>query len=419
MSHKSRRQYYQGGMSLIELMIAMLIGTVLIAGLLQVFSASRSAYQLSRGLARNQENARFALDFLSRDLRMVGHSGCVNDKSLLRTSSGGAISGGNIRSLFMTTAQRTDNTVSALAYPLRFDVSIQGYEAVGTGPAVSTAISLPTTPTVGVAADWSPTLPNALANGLSPKPLKGSDIVVLRFLSEEQAPVFALNLSAVPATIDYPSGSAKVATEGTGLFGLADCNSATVFAATANPSSTRVQTQVGTLNKSAMSDITANDGSLSYKAGGAILYRAQVVVYYLGMSAGNNGIPALYRAYWKAAPSTGALSLVTEEIVDGIDSLQFLYGEDSESVLTNPATGRITRMNTAATIGDESQALRWRRVGAVQLGLLVRGGSERSSALQPTATPRVLGTPFAPENDGNYRSVYETTIAFRNRLFGN
>ena len=90
------------GLSLIELMIALLIGTILVLGLVQVFSASRAAYQLSQGIARNQENARFALDFLSRDLRMAGHAGCVNDQSLLATDAGGNVTGGNIRSLFMT-----------------------------------------------------------------------------------------------------------------------------------------------------------------------------------------------------------------------------------------------------------------------------------------------------------------------------
>src|SRR5690242_4302480 len=51
----SRRQ---AGLSLIELMIAMVIGLVLILGLIQVFAASRQAYQLSQGIARNQENGR-------------------------------------------------------------------------------------------------------------------------------------------------------------------------------------------------------------------------------------------------------------------------------------------------------------------------------------------------------------------------
>ena len=51
----------QAGLSLIELMIALLIGSILLIGLVQVFGASRTAYQLSEGMSRTQENARFAL----------------------------------------------------------------------------------------------------------------------------------------------------------------------------------------------------------------------------------------------------------------------------------------------------------------------------------------------------------------------
>jgi type IV pilus assembly protein PilW len=73
------------GLSLIEIMIALAIGSLLILGLVQVFAASRTAYQLSEGMARTQENARFAMDYLQRDIRMAGHYGCVNDQSHLQT----------------------------------------------------------------------------------------------------------------------------------------------------------------------------------------------------------------------------------------------------------------------------------------------------------------------------------------------
>ena len=69
------------GLSLVELMIALLIGTILLIGVVQVFGASRTAYQLSEGMSRTQENARFALDYLQRDIRMAGHFGCVNDQA--------------------------------------------------------------------------------------------------------------------------------------------------------------------------------------------------------------------------------------------------------------------------------------------------------------------------------------------------
>ena len=401
------------GMSLIELMIALLIGTILVLGLVQVFAASRTAYQLSQGIARNQENARFALDFLGRDLRMAGHAGCVNDQSLLTADSGGAVTGGNIRSLFLTDAQRNANNTAALPFPLRFDMSVQGFEANGTGP--GDAVALPATPAAGAAGDWSPALPAELS-GLSP--IAGSDIVVLRYLSPEQAQVTGLAMGA-SSTISYPAASGTVATGGSGLYALADCGGATVFQASAAPTATAMTINVTGLNQSDLGYVSSNDGAITYKPFGATLYRAESIAYYVALNPQN--VPALYRARWTSAPGAAALSVAVEEMVEGVESLQMLYGEDSNSEdLTVLPSGHITKANTAATIGDATNAGRWRRVGAVQLGLLVRGGGEeRAASAQAAAGHDVLQVAMTTPADGHYRSVYETTLALRNRLFGN
>lgn len=400
------------GLSLVELMIALLISTILVLGLVQVFSASRAAYQLSQGIARNQENGRFALDFLSRDLRMAGHAGCVNDQSLLTTDSGGVVTGGNIRSLFLTQPQRNANTVTASPFPLRFDMSIQGFEANGTAP--GDVVALPAAPAAGAAGNWVPALPAELS---SLSPVAGSDIVVLRYFSPEQAQVTGLAMGA-SSTINYPAASGTVATGGSGLYALADCNGATVFQASAAPSATAMTVAVSGLNRSDLGYVSSNDGSITYKPGGATLYRAESVAYYVALNP--DGVPALYRTRWTTEPAATTLTPVTEELVEGVESLQMLYGEDSNS--ENPAvppSGLITKTNTAATIGGVD-ASRWRRVGAVQLGMMVRGGGvERAASSQAIAPHDVLEVAMTPPPDGRYRSVYQTTLALRNRLFGN
>lgn len=398
------------GLSLIELMIALLIGSLLVLGLVQIFSASRTAYQLSQGIARNQESSRFAVDFLSRDLRMAGHTGCVNDQSLLSTD-GTNITGGNIRSLFLTEADRNTNTVASALFPLRFDVSIQGYEANGTAPTQSR--SIPATHAVGTAADWSPA-PPALITGLSP--IQGSDILVLRFFSPEEAPITSFDAAGSPA-IQYPTTSSALATGGSGIYALADCRSATVFQASAAPTATSMNvTQTG-LNQSSLAFVSAQDSSLAYKAGSTSLFRAETMVYYVRMNQQNE--PALYRTRWTSVPGTAALVPVTEEMVDGVESLQLLYGRDSVTDPTQPPSGYISSMVTAATLGSEANAADWRRVGAVQVGLMMRNTGERAAAPQATIPLAVLQVSMPPPADGNYRSVYETTVALRNRLYGN
>lgn len=68
------RPYHQKGLSLVELLIAMLLGLMLIAGALQMMLSSQQIYQATDTLSRIQENGRFALNFLSKDIRMAGYN---------------------------------------------------------------------------------------------------------------------------------------------------------------------------------------------------------------------------------------------------------------------------------------------------------------------------------------------------------
>jgi len=66
----------QRGLSLVELMISITLGMVAVAGAISIYLSNRSSYQLVEGAARVQENARFAVEFLGRDLREAGGIVC-------------------------------------------------------------------------------------------------------------------------------------------------------------------------------------------------------------------------------------------------------------------------------------------------------------------------------------------------------
>ena len=82
----------QAGMTLIEVMIAMLLGVFLLGGMLQVFSSSRLTYRVHEATARMQETGRMALETLSRDIRMAGFWGCASslDNVVNNLDPGGA-----------------------------------------------------------------------------------------------------------------------------------------------------------------------------------------------------------------------------------------------------------------------------------------------------------------------------------------
>lgn len=67
----------QRGLSLVELMVAMIISLFLLGGVIQVYTANKSTYRFSEAMSRIQENARYALDTMARDLRMAGFWGCT------------------------------------------------------------------------------------------------------------------------------------------------------------------------------------------------------------------------------------------------------------------------------------------------------------------------------------------------------
>jgi type IV pilus assembly protein PilW len=66
------------GLSLIELMIAMVLGLIVMGAAFAVFMSNQSTFGANEGLNRMQENARVAFELMSRDIRAAGGSACSN-----------------------------------------------------------------------------------------------------------------------------------------------------------------------------------------------------------------------------------------------------------------------------------------------------------------------------------------------------
>lgn len=69
------------GFSLVELMVAMTIGLIILAAVSSLFVNSKKTYTTQDNMARLQENGRFAMQFLMKDLRLAGYYGCISDIS--------------------------------------------------------------------------------------------------------------------------------------------------------------------------------------------------------------------------------------------------------------------------------------------------------------------------------------------------
>ena len=84
----------QRGLTLVEIMVAMAISLVLLAGIIQIFLGSKQAYRVQDGLARLQENGRFAMEFMGRSIREAGYADISVNPALKYTLfNGTAITG--------------------------------------------------------------------------------------------------------------------------------------------------------------------------------------------------------------------------------------------------------------------------------------------------------------------------------------
>lgn len=88
--NKLNRIKVQRGFTLIELMIALVLGLVLIGGVISVLLSNQQTYRTNTALSQLQDNARTAFEFLARDIRQAGSTPCGNASvtNLLNSANG-------------------------------------------------------------------------------------------------------------------------------------------------------------------------------------------------------------------------------------------------------------------------------------------------------------------------------------------
>jgi len=72
----------QGGISIVELLVAVAVGLILTIGLISMFVSSKQGYRVQESRSRMQENARFAADYLTRAVRLADFWGSVAPRKI-------------------------------------------------------------------------------------------------------------------------------------------------------------------------------------------------------------------------------------------------------------------------------------------------------------------------------------------------
>lgn len=78
------------GITLIELMVAMVLGLLVVGSAIGIFISNRQAYRATENLGRVQETARMSYEMVARDLREAAGNPCVNNVPVINVINGAA-----------------------------------------------------------------------------------------------------------------------------------------------------------------------------------------------------------------------------------------------------------------------------------------------------------------------------------------
>jgi len=362
-------RFAQNGTSLVEAMIGMTIGLMLLATLSQIFVSNNTFRREMDRSSRLVENASFAMERISEDLRSAGYYAEFDI-------------GGADLPLPQTKPDPCSADVDALAAAL--PLPIQGYDrGIGLPPSC-------------ISGDHA-----ALKNHRA-----GSDILVVRRVDPCVAgPTAAAGCAAPIAGVPY--------------FQASHCTWTAPYPAyeLAGPSTGwfKLEKFVANLN---MHNIDCN-----LNPGGAVadFHRYIVDIYFVSNDdVAGDGIPTLKRARIDASGFTDA-SVIT--LAEGIENLQIEYGLDTSATPDGTADAFTADPDTYAGCGGAGSACsatNWAETVAVKVYLLGRN-------TEPTAVGYINSKSFtlglnadgglntiAPYNDKYKRHVYQASVRLYN-----
>jgi len=364
------------GFSLIELMVSMVLGLLVVAGLINLFVANRKAYQIQSGNNYLQENLRIASDRVGWSLRSADFWGGNNP---------GVVNTGGAGSTVTAKGDCNGAWATAVASTAQDGGAVVGYDGADVFPFDAACI--------GGDANYQP----------------GTDVLVLRYAEPEVLSPGPAASSAAPAVAATITGHAKQ------IFLLSvPGSSAQLFSGGVVP------------------DTGGNNSLRRY------VYPYQVDMYYVrpcnvpvgatcsAAADGGMPVPTLMRMHLQ---SDG--TFVSEPVVDGIEQFKVEYG------VANPASQGVPRYATADEVDNNND---WGNVvsarvsviavnairdvsvphtGTYTLGTLDQCTYTINRDSAPTTTDCPDFTPFGGDKPWQFvRASQQFVVQLRNRVRG-
>ncbi len=344
----------QCGVTLVELMIALVLGLLLMAGVINVFLGSKQTYRTSEALSRVQESGRFALEFITYDVRMAGLTGCASTNRIANTLNNPSAwwadfgNGGII------------GYDGATSFADAYDFgNAQGNRVAGTHAFVIRGGSGNKKYTIVEHQETSAQFKLSTLHDLT----NGSIVMVC---DNRQASIMQLtNVNSNNVTIVHNTG-------------------------TGSP---------GNCTKGLGYPVVCTTNGTPYQYGpDAEMVEFSAFAYYIG-NGSSPGSRSLYRV--RLSVAGGNAGPLAEELVENVYDMRVLYGEDTNG------NGDVNAYSAASAVTD------WNNVIAARVCVLPYSGE--TNVATAAMTLNCHGTNIAiPEN--RLAQAFDTTIGLRNRL---
>ena len=389
------------GFSLVELMIALALGSIITTGVVQLFVANSETHNLLVGQSRMQESARFALEFIGRQVRQAGYRGCFSSNDQLNS---------------------TINPPASLPYEFDLRFGIEGFEATGVKNWTPALTALPNTDEpLSVFATING---YGAGNGINIGTVaSGSDLVTFRHLSQTDARLGGfiaddgslqfgnMPTSDEPIVVGILQGWAEFDQDH--IVMIHDCEKATMFrVTTANPWGRNADDSPGQAPADANLTIGHDEADTDATRN---ITRQLALINTFGIDA---AVSAIESHTFYVAPGEGVnnegntpLSLWRKstleapiELVEGVEGLQVLYGADTD------ADGIPNQYLAASQVTD------WTTIVTVRVTVVVNSVDTVGGTTMPTLGCEVQegcvddGETF----DGLVRRSFSQTIQLRN-----
>lgn len=319
---------HQRGLSLIELMISITISMFLMLGVMQIYLSSKQTYRTTAALSRIQESGRFALGFLTQDIRSAGYKGqCMGDPN-------------------NHIAEDAEQTLS-------FIESLKGWNDVGSS-----------------------------FEGLNRGPTSNTDVIRVK-LAAGPSDIEAQKSNRMTTEEVNLTQKSSIASGAVAL--LSDGAGCDLFINAARPNDKFVKASDG---KGWSHDYTGLVEVLGFNN----------TMYFVREN--KNGIRSLVRNVLVPNSSGGGPTFTTEELVEGVYDMQFLYG----------VTGADMQV-TDYVAADE--VVNWDAVASVQVDLLIVSADVNVVPDDQIITYRGRDVVIP---DKRMAKLFSTTVSLRNRL---